>query len=141
MKKAIKLNIRGTEFNGSCLCGGVRFNGHDLRDVVYCHCRQCRSGHGSIAAYTATDTRQLKLTEQATLRWYKSSTSVRRGFCSNCGSNLFWERLDKPTICVAAGAIDGPVGLRAAHHIYIADKAPYDDITDGLPQHKGSMYA
>jgi len=141
VEDAAQLNIREAEFNGSCFRGGVHFNGHDLRDVVYCHCRQCRSDHSSIAAYLTTDRVQLKLTKQATLRWIKSSTSVRRGFGSNRGSNLFWEHLDKLTICVAAGAIRGPVGLRATHHIYIADKTPYGEFTDDLPQHKGSLYA
>ncbi len=141
MKEAAELEFRKIKFSGSCLCGGVRFTGHNLRDVVYCHCRQCRSGHGSIAAYSATETARLRLRRQETLRWYQSSASVRRGFCTSCGSNLFWERLDKPTTCIAAGAIDGAVGLGAAHHIYVNGKASYDDITDGLPQYEGSMYA
>lgn len=140
MNNTAELVLRQIEFNGSCLCGGVRFSGQGLRDVVYCHCRQCRAGHGATAAYTATNWDGLTLSQQDTLRWYNASAAVRRGFCTKCGSNLFWERLEATTISIAAGAIDQTADLRAARHIYVADKAPYDEINDDLPRCEASMY-
>ena len=140
MENTAELEFRPIEFDGSCLCGAVRFNGRGLRDVVYCHCRQCRAGHGATAAYTATESSELTLTEQDTLHWYRSSAGVRREFCARCGSNLFWERLEGRTISIAAGAIHETTKLHAARHIYVADKAPYDEISDDLPQFEASMY-
>ena len=139
MSKVLDLNIQPIEFNGSCLCGQVRFNGCGLRDVVYCHCRQCRAGHGAIAAYSASESPRLTITQRETLRWYGSSEVVRRGFCVNCGSSLFWKRQDSASVCISAGAIDKMAGLRAARHIYVVDKAPYDEVTDNLPQFESSM--
>lgn len=140
MENTAALEFRPIEFNGSCLCGGVRFNGRGLRDVVYCHCRQCRAGHGAIAAYAATQSSNLILTQQDTLQWYNASAGVRRGFCAKCGSNLFWEPLEGTTISIAAGAFHQSAKLHAVRHIYVADKAPYDEISDNLPQFEGSMY-
>ena len=59
---------------------------------------------------------------------------MRRGFCSTCGSFLFWEPIGRDTIAIAMGAFDRPTGTRLARHIFVADKGDYYDIADGLPQ-------
>lgn len=140
MENMAELGFRPIEFKGSCLCGGVCFTGHGLRDVVYCHCGQCRAGHGAIAAYSATEFSKLILTKQDTLRWYTASSVARRGFCIKCGGNLFWEPVEGSMISIAVGALDRTAGLRGAGHIYVTDKAPYDEISDHLPRFLGSMY-
>ena len=69
------------------------------------------------------------------VRWFQSSPKVRRGFCSVCGSVLFWEPLDgHDFIAVAMGSFDAPTGTRLTKHIFVADKGDYYDIADGLPQ-------
>lgn len=117
---------------GGCLCGGVRYrvNG-PLRDVVFCHCTRCRRTHGHFAAYTACAGEDLEPVESGGLRWYESD-GARRGFCSVCGSSVFWERQGRPTISIAAGTLDGPTGLRPSHHICTADAGDYYEIADGL---------
>jgi len=68
--------------------------------------------------------------------WYRSSEQVQRGFCSVCGSTLFWN----PTIegyefvAIAMGAFDSPTGTRIAKHTFVGDKGDYYEIDDGLPQ-------
>jgi len=59
---------------------------------------------------------------------------VRRGFCSICGSVLFWDPIGRDKIAIAMGAFDAPTGTRLAMHIFTADKGDYYDIADGLPQ-------
>lgn len=54
------------------------------------------------------------------LTWFQSSQNVRRGFCSTCGSSLFWDRSERDWIAVAMGAFDGPTESRANLHIYVA---------------------
>src|SRR4051794_29032619 len=86
-----------THTGGGCLCGGVRYEvSGPLRPVVNCHCGQCRRTHGHFSAYTEAPRRALSLVEVSSLRWYRSSPQVRRGFCSNCGASLFWERTNDP---------------------------------------------
>lgn len=125
---------------GGCLCGGVRYRlTGDLRPVVNCHCGQCRRFHGHHGAYTTLPMERFTLLSDATLRWYRSSDIARRGFCSTCGSSLFWQRLDgRHGISVAAGTLDEPTGLFTLGDIFVADKGDYYEIDDGLPQHERS---
>jgi len=76
------------------------------------------------------------MTGDDSLRWYDSSPKAQRGFCSNCGGNLFWRPLSGTHISIMAGTIDLPTGIRAIEHIYVGSKADYHDIEDGLPQHE-----
>ncbi len=69
------------------------------------------------------------------LTWYRSSAKVRRGFCSNCGSSLFFDPVIKTDwIGVAMGAFDVPTGTRLGIHIFVGEKGDYYEIGDGLPQ-------
>ena len=124
--------------HGGCLCGGVRYQVHGpLRGVIACHCSQCRKTSGHFVAATQALAADLQLTEQATLRWYRSSPAAERGFCSRCGGNLFWRHTTPGAdhIAIMAGSIDPPTGLRLARHIFVASKSDYYDIADGAPQH------
>jgi hypothetical protein len=68
--------------------------------------------------------------------WYQSSEKVRRGFCSVCGSSLFWDPPHRDWTGVAMGAFDGPTDTRLKIHIFTAEKGDYYDIADGLPQNE-----
>ncbi|HAT86206.1 MAG TPA: aldehyde-activating protein, partial [Rhizobiales bacterium] len=73
------------------------------------------------------------------LKWYESSDFARRGFCSECGSSLFWQahKLDdhKDHIAIAAGCIDELGDNHISKHIFCAHKGDYYEIgEDGVPQ-------
>lgn len=122
---------------GGCLCGGVRYQTRGaLRDVIACHCSQCRRTSGHFVAATQVPSEDLQLTESATLRWYRSSESAERGFCARCGGNLFWRETSPGSqyTSIMAGTLDTPTGLRIIQHIYTADKSDYYEIDDGAPQ-------
>ncbi|MGI9369833.1 MAG: GFA family protein [Ruegeria sp.] len=120
---------------GSCLCGAVTFviDG-ELSPPSACHCGQCRKQSGNVWASTSTHLNNLNFTASDTLGWYRASEIARRGFCSSCGSFLFWQHNDEDTISISMGALDAPTGLSLARHIFVADKGDYYDITDDLPQ-------
>jgi hypothetical protein len=122
---------------GGCLCGGVRYETlGPLRNVIACHCSQCRKTSGHFVAATQVPSKELRLTESATLRWYRSSAGAERGFCVRCGGNLFWRETAPGSLdtSIMAGTLDPPTGLRIVEHIYTADKSDYYEIDDGLPQ-------
>jgi hypothetical protein len=68
--------------------------------------------------------------------WWSSSEKVRRGFCSVCGSALFWDPIHKDWIGIGMGAIDSPTDTKLRVHIFTAHKGDYYDIADGLPQNE-----
>lgn len=120
---------------GSCLCGSVTFTVDGaLAPPSVCHCGQCRRQSGHIWASTWTQQDNLTISPNDTLRWFNASETARRGFCSACGSFLFWQHTDEDTISISMGALDEPTHLKLARHIFVADKGDYYDITDELPQ-------
>lgn len=111
---------------GGCLCGGVRYElKGELRGVVNCFCTQCQKTSGHHVAATRSTLDDFELTNQETLTWFASSDEARRGFCSVCGGNLFWQKNDSGTISVMAGTIDKPTGLSTVENIFTDDKSDY----------------
>ena len=68
------------------------------------------------------------------MTWFASSDKAERGFCSKCGSFLFWRHAEESTISFSLGVLREPTGLKVARHIFVARKGDYYDITDDLPQ-------
>jgi len=128
-------NRRPATATGSCLCGSIRYRVRGpLRDVVVCHCVFCRRMNTHVGAYAACAVDDLEIESAKTLRWRRSSPRARRGFCSKCGSALFWEPTPLTHISIAAGSLNTPTGLTIAEHIGVAQKGDYYEINDGRPQ-------
>ena len=123
---------------GSCLCGRVSFvvTGN-LGAADACHCVQCRKQSGHYFASTNVPRAALAVTGEEHVSWYQSSAKVRRGFCSSCGSTLFWDPPAMDWIGVAMGAFDAPTSAHLDRHIFVAEKGDYYEIADGLPQKPG----
>ena len=130
---------------GGCLCGAVRYevNG-PLRPVINCHCGQCRRTSGHFVAATACQWSDLTLVNEDGLRWYQSSEQARRGFCTVCGSSLFWDGATgdgaTDTISIMAGTLDGKTGLETSAEIYIEDAGDYYRRDENVRQIEGSSY-
>lgn len=126
---------------GGCLCGAVRYEvTGPLRQVVACHCEQCRRSSGHFVAATAARHGDVRLIASEGLRWFRSSPAARRGFCGICGSSLFWEPDDKRHMSIMAGTLDRPTGLGLAAHLFAGEANDYYRITDHAPQHPGGEH-
>lgn len=122
---------------GSCLCGAVAFEvTGDLGPPDACHCVQCRKHSGHYFASANVPRAALVITGQDSVSWYASSAKARRGFCSRCGSSLFWDPLERDWIAIAMGAFDTPTSTHLEKHIFVAEKGDYYEITDNLPQYQ-----
>ena len=122
---------------GSCLCGAISFvvTGQ-LKAPDACHCVQCRKHSGHYFASTDVPKDALAISGQENLTWYHSSQRVRRGFCSICGSSLFFDPPARDWMGIAMGAFDAPTSTRLEMHIFVAEKGDYYEIGDGLPQNQ-----
>ncbi len=123
---------------GSCLCGSVTWESTgEMRPIVGCHCSQCRKQTGYFYAATAADDDALTI-KGDTLKWYRASPDnmpeAKRGFCTECGSALFWKNEKENFTSILAGSIDGETDIRFESHIFVRDKPDWYDILDGQPQ-------
>lgn len=96
-----------------------------MRDVLVCHCTQCRrwSGHAWAASSVPLD--RFRLTTDRGLAWYRASDIAQRGFCRVCGSSLFWKPDGEYRMSFSPGALDGPTGLHVTHHWHREDAGDY----------------
>ncbi len=123
---------------GGCECGAVRYKAEGpLRDITACHCGQCQRSSGHHYAATAANDKDFTLIKDDGLKWYKSSNWAERGFCDQCGSNLFWRMNGRDSISILSGSLDDQnTGLKITAHYFVADKKDYYDIADAAPQYQ-----
>lgn len=121
---------------GSCLCGGVRFEIDRVERIELCHCSRCRKASGTAfeaGAIVASEAFRF-LDGEDLIQGYESSPGTLRRFCRVCGSRVPSASADGSHIFVPAGLLDGDPRVRPAFHAFVRSKAPWWDITDGLPQ-------
>lgn len=127
-------------YTGGCLCGAVRFEiTGPIRDIVYCHCSQCRKAQGSAFATNgivmASDFKLLSGADA--LAAYESSPGQTKHFCKTCGSPIMSKTVSRPEqVRVRIGTIDSDIAERPIAHIFATSKANWEDITGDLPQHE-----
>ncbi len=96
-------------YSGGCQCGAVRYHvAGELEGAHLCHCRMCQKAVGNyfMPLASARET-EFEVTRGAP-KWFHSSDPVKRGFCENCGTPLFFKTLGSPTIAIALGSLDDP---------------------------------
>ena len=75
---------------------------------------------------------------RARLRWYESSPGAQRGFCSHCGTTLFFRSQRWPgELHIVRSNFDGPVDREPQVHVYHDSHAPWLVLgDDGLARKK-----
>ena len=127
---------------GSCLCGSVRFEiERAVGPFELCHCTRCQKVSGSAYLTWLTVRREdFRLLQGADLvKTYERPVSespppYRTSFCGLCGSQVPDPSNIEPLFEIPAGALDDDPLIRPDKHIYTEFKAPWEDITDALPQ-------
>jgi hypothetical protein len=126
-------------YQGSCLCGQVRFEiDGAIRNIVYCHCSQCRKAQGSAFATNGiVSTTAFKLTAgQDRLTGYESSPGQHKYFCRTCGSPILSRNTASPDqVRIRLGSLDSAITERPQAHIFATSKAEWEDICGDLPQY------
>jgi len=126
---------------GSCLCGKVRYEiGGGPRWMYQCHCGKCRAATGaSFATNIIVDADKFRIaTGKDALVGFESSPAKFRYFCAGCGSPIYSHgEQTKQIVSVRCGTLEQDPGLRVAYHAFVASKAPWVEIADGLPQFAG----
>lgn len=109
---------------GGCLCGAVRFTADHVETEHHaCHCGMCRRMNGGAPMFAA---RVDHVTFETTTRLgrYGSSDWAERGFCTACGTTLFYFLRPTEMYLMAVGAFDDQTPFRLVREIFI-DRKPH----------------
>jgi hypothetical protein len=124
--------------SGECLCGAVAFSGRlPSRWVAHCHCSRCRRAHGAaFVTWVGLDADRVVVRDpQSRLAWYRAEGGGERGFCSTCGSTLFFRSPRWPgELHVVLANIDGAVDRAPQAHVYWDTHVDWVRIDDELPK-------
>lgn len=124
---------------GSCGCGRVAFEleGRPLV-MMHCHCTRCRRARGAPHA--------------TNLAWKLDALNYTAGedlitdfdlpgaqffgttFCAHCGGFVVRRSVGRGWAIVPVGTLDSDPEITARAHQFVASRAPWFEITDGVPQ-------
>ncbi|MAF57370.1 MAG: aldehyde-activating protein [Ponticaulis sp.] len=129
--------------SGQCLCGEVSFElTTEISHLDACHCRMCQRWTGS--AFIGVDVHSanaISFNSDASLKWFKSSDWAERGFCSTCGSSLFYRLLERDDfVAVNSGSLDLPAGMSLTKEIFIDEKPDYYSLEGQRPCLTGAEF-
>jgi hypothetical protein len=120
--------------SGGCFCGAIRYEiSGELHDARSCHCSQCRKAFSAQAsAYATVDPDGFRwLSGETLLTSYASRQGFGLQFCSVCGSTLcgvYQGRIHGVTL----GTVDGDPGVSISYHLFVASRAPWEIMPDGI---------
>ena len=124
--------------SGACLCGNIQYEIEGKPRFMYqCHCGRCRAGSGaSFVTNIIVDAAGFRITAgKDGLVAFESSPQKFRYFCSGCGSPIYSQgEKTRHVVAVRCGTLKQDPGVRGAYHAFVASKAAWVDISDGLPQ-------
>lgn len=111
---------------GSCLCGEIKYEIKSFAPgIANCHCSMCRKFHGAAyATYGTTDKADLKwISGENFIKTFRSSDTAERGFCSNCGSSIYFKLLQHDSNYeITLGTLDDEPNHPVNANIYCTSK-------------------
>ena len=137
-------NDAGTECEGGCLCGKVRYRIEGVPGPAnYCHCADCRRASGSafgvsarvpVAAFRITSGTPKGFASRA-----ESGRAVTRYFCADCGTPLYTAPERRPDVVyVKAGSLDDPTLVHPVQQSWMIARVDWAEISPDLPRHERS---
>jgi len=128
---------KSNQHSGGCACGTIRYTiSNSPAMIAYCHCQECRRTCGSVVSVLAGFARsgfELNSSEPAV---FQSSAAVKRSFCKDCGTSLFYENQHFPeNIYIHIGSFDQPENFPPDRHTFTSDRVCWYQINDDLIQY------
>jgi hypothetical protein len=125
--------------DGSCLCGAVAFEFRAPLRMYQCHCSRCRrarsAAHGANVFVKLADFTFKRGEELVSQYKVPEAQRFTVAFCTRCGGKAPSVQRAAGFVVVPAGVLDTDPLMRPQANIFVASKAPWFEITDGLPQY------
>jgi hypothetical protein len=108
---------------GNCLCGAIQIKAAAINTQVgTCHCSMCRKwGGGPMMTVDCGTAVGFEGEDYITV--FDSSEWAERGFCSKCGTHLYYKLKEGGQFIMPVGLFDNEEGFKFDHQIFI-DKKP-----------------
>ncbi|WDR05026.1 GFA family protein [Devosia rhodophyticola] len=125
------------ELTGGCLCGAVRYRVADeFEYAANCHCSNCRRATGSaFKPFAGITVEKFHITAGGDSLLIYGDPSAHDAHCAKCGSLLYSLVRDGTYFHIPMGTLADAPSMFPTAHIFVASKAPWYEITDGLPQY------
>ncbi|WP_174875342.1 GFA family protein [Vogesella oryzae] len=131
------------KYTGQCLCGAIRYT-VDVEPLFSgnCHCRDCQRASGSaftpamiFPASSVLISGEARFFESAA----DSGNSHQRGFCPQCGSQLFASFGSLPGMLgIKAGTLDDTSRYVPQLDFHVASAAAWEVMNPALPKKPGA---
>ncbi len=132
-----------SKYSGQCLCGAIRYSA-DVEPVFMgnCHCKDCQRTSGS-AFVPAIIFSEHDVTITGTVKYYCSNddngNSHSRGFCPECGSQLFGKFSNMSgMIGIKAGTLNETSNYVPKLDFYVASATNWDFMNLDIPKKQGA---
>ena len=128
------------EAKGSCLCGEVEVQAMSLStDVGACHCNTCRKWNGGPFLGIDCNT-AVTISGEENITSFSSSEWAERGFCGECGSNLFYRLKEADHYILCAGTFDDESVFELAGEIFVDEKPAGYHFAGDHPRQTGAEF-
>ena len=113
------------EARGHCVCGATRITAKTVsRNVGACHCGLCRRWAGG--PFMAVDCgTEVTFTGAETIAVFDSSEWAERGFCSKCGTHLFYRLKQNQQYFMPAGLFEDESDFVLDHQVFVDEQPKY----------------
>jgi len=103
---------------GSCLCGAVTITAPDQTRTSACHCTMCRrwGGGPAMAVHCGSG---VEFENADAITNYRSSEWAERGFCSSCGTHLYYRFAGSDDYILFAGFFSDAVPFELKEQIFV----------------------
>lgn len=120
----------GSKREGSCLCGSVRVIASDSSNSVgACHCGMCRRwGGGPFIEVSCGSAVSIEGEEFVSV--FASSEWAERGFCSKCGTHLFYRLKESQQHMIPVGLFADDANLVFESQVFIDEKPGFYEFSN-----------
>ncbi len=124
-----------------CLCRAIHLRvALPSKWVAHCHCSRCQRAHGAgFVTWAGFTAGQVTISDPTdALRWHEAATGASRGFCSRCGSPMFFKSPRWPgELHIARALFIDPLDREPQVHVHVESAVPWLHLADTLPRKRG----
>ncbi len=131
-------SVMPRRLSGACFCGAVRYTVADeFEYALNCHCSNCRRTTGAaFKPFAGIPRDKLAVSGSSDGLLIYGDVAAHDAHCGRCGSLLYSVVRGGAYAHVTLGTLLDDPSIRPTAHIFAGSKAPWFEITDGLPQYQ-----